>query len=77
MKFFISPHNLAAVCKRAGLEVVYLNVYESQVRDMVRKKSRLLGAALDVTIRVLSLASAGRYTPELSDFHLIVKKPDE
>lgn len=77
MKFFISPHNLAAVCKRAGLEVVYLNVYESQVRDTVRKKSRLLGAALDVTIRVLSLASAGRYTPELSDFHLIVKKPDE
>ena len=76
MKFFISPHNLAAVCKRAGLEVVYLNLYESQVRDTVRKKSRLLGAAIDVAIRVLSLASAGRYTPELSDFHLIVRKPN-
>jgi 2-polyprenyl-3-methyl-5-hydroxy-6-metoxy-1,4-benzoquinol methylase len=76
MKFFISPHNLAAVCKRAGLEVVYLNLYESQVRDTVRKKSRLLGAAIDLAIRVLSFASAGRYMPELSDFHLIVKKPN-
>lgn len=76
MKFFISPHNLAAVCKRAGLEVVYLNLYESQVRDTVRKKSRLLGTAIDFAIRVLSLASAGRYTPELSDFHLIVRKPN-
>jgi 2-polyprenyl-3-methyl-5-hydroxy-6-metoxy-1,4-benzoquinol methylase len=75
MKFFISPHNLASVCKRAGLEVVYLNIYESQVRDMLRKKSHFLGAALDMVIRSLHFASAGRYAPELSDFHLIVKKP--
>jgi 2-polyprenyl-3-methyl-5-hydroxy-6-metoxy-1,4-benzoquinol methylase len=75
MKFFISPRNLANVCKRAGLEVVYLNIYESQVRDMLRKKSHFFGAALDMLLQALHFASAGRYAPELSDFHLIVKKP--
>ena len=75
MKFFIFPGNLASACKRAGLEVSYLNMYASQVRDMLRKKSRLLGATYDSFIRALHIASAGRYAPELSDFLLIVRKP--
>ena len=74
MKFFISPGNLTSACKRAGLEVSYLNMYASQVRDMLRKKSRLLGATYDAFIRALHIASGGRYAPELSDFHLIVRK---
>lgn len=44
---------------------------------MLRKKSHLLGATYDAFIRVLHIASAGRYAPELSDFHLIVRKPNE
>jgi 2-polyprenyl-3-methyl-5-hydroxy-6-metoxy-1,4-benzoquinol methylase len=75
MKFFISPSNLASTCKRAGLEVNYLNMYASQVRDALRKKSRLLDATYDASVRALHMASAGRYAPELSDFHLIVRKP--
>ena len=61
IKFFISPRNLAKVCKRAGLEVVYLNIYESQVRDMLRRKSQFLGAAFDMVIQALHVGSAGRY----------------
>jgi hypothetical protein len=75
MHFSIAPDHLARTMTDAGLEIVHLNLYEGEKRDLLRERAPPAGILLDAVVWMLRAATGGRYRPELSDYHLIARKP--
>jgi 2-polyprenyl-3-methyl-5-hydroxy-6-metoxy-1,4-benzoquinol methylase len=75
MRFSIAPDHLARTMTDAGLEIVHFNLYEGEKRDLLRKRIPPAGILLDAVVWMVRTATGGRYRPELSDYHLIARKP--
>jgi 2-polyprenyl-3-methyl-5-hydroxy-6-metoxy-1,4-benzoquinol methylase len=75
LRFSIAPHRLARTLAEAGMEIVHCNVFEGEKRRLLRDRFPPIGATVDALVWLLRMASGGRYRPELSDYHLIARKP--
>jgi len=77
LHFSIAPNNFARFLREQGLEVIYSNIYRGEKQDLLRKKFPPLGILFNALVWMLSKLTLGRFRADLSDYHMIAKKPEQ